>query len=408
MRWSLLLTALVLCGSSAARAADPDPADLLLRNTRPFAFDDTSVSGPGWDLLASATSNSQFVLLGEFHEDALTPRFARALYRSLNRAHGFSRLALEQDPLAMQQACAPGRRGDIEAVAAFAKRYPTLFEFASDPDLAFIADACALGAGPEPVWGLEQALGATLYLEDLEKLAPPQAKALATGLLADARRVEATRAGYTKFLHDDPAVQGRLEALQRAFAAKPGSRADLLLSALVRSAEIFGYDRRAGAGEWVGLFNNTEREAEFKRNFVARYREASAGGVAPRVLFKFGAWHMYRGLSPSGAFPIANMAHELAIVEGRDAYGLLVLPGSAAWSEIDAWMKPLLPAARPTQPSLVDLRALRPYQRLFRVQVPEKDQVQIRALINGFDAIVILPEGPEAERTLTGFPKLGG
>ena len=32
---------------------------------------------------------------------------------------------------------------------------------------------------------------------------------------------------------------------------------------LVRSAEIFGYDRR-GSTEWVGLFNNTEREANFK------------------------------------------------------------------------------------------------------------------------------------------------
>jgi hypothetical protein len=405
----LFLTAVAVSGALAARAADPDPAELLVRNSRAFAFDDASVSGPGWELLARATSSSQFVLLGEFHEDAQTPRFARALYRSLNRAHGFSRLALEQDPLAMQLACAPGRRGDVEAVAGLARRYPTLFEFTSDPDLAFIADACALGQGPEPVWGIEQALGATLYLEELEKLAPgPQARALATELLADARRVEATRAGYTKFLHDDPAVQGRLEALQRAFAASPGSRAGSLLSALVRSAEIFGYDRRAGAGEWVGLFNNTEREAEFKRNFVARYREASAGGAPPRVMFKFGAWHMYRGLSPSGAFPIANLAHELAIVEGRDAYGLLVLPGNAPWSEIDAWMKPLLPAARPTQPSLVDLRALRPYQRLFRVQVPERDQVQIRALINGFDAIVILPEGPEAERKLTGFPKLGG
>jgi hypothetical protein len=91
-----------------------------------------------------------------------------------------------------------------------------------------------------------------------------------------------------------------------------------------------------------------------------------------------------------------------------DAYGLLVVAGSTKWSEIEDWMRPLLPATRPEAPTLVDLRALRQYQRLFRLQVAEKDQWQIRDLINAFDAIVILPEGPEAEWTLTGFPKLGG
>ena len=88
------------------------------------------------------------------------------------------------------------------------------------------------------------------------------------------RAIEKTRRDYAKFLHDDPATQGRLEALQRAFGAPPGNRADFLLFGLVKSAEIFGYDRRAGAGEWVGLFNNTVREAQFKRNFMIQYREA--------------------------------------------------------------------------------------------------------------------------------------
>ena len=401
-----VLSAVLALSCVPALAADPDPAELRAQHSHSFSFDDTSVSGPGGEVLARATANSQFVLFGEAHEDAETPRLARALYRSLNRAHGFSRLALEQDPLAMQQACAPGRRGDLKALAGFARRYPTLFEFASDPDLAFIADACTVGQGADPVWGLEQALGPALYLEELETLAPePKARALAAALLAEARGLESTRKGYTKFLHDDPTIQARLEELQRAFAPRPGSRAELLLSGLVRSARIFGYDRRAGAGEWVGLFNNTEREAEFKRNFLARWREA--GPEPPRVMFKFGAWHMYRGLSPGAAFTIANFAHELAILQGRDAYGLLVLAGSTPWAEVDDWMRPLLPATRPTQPMLVDLRALLGYQRLFRLKVAEKDQAQIRALMNGFDGLVILPEGPEAEHKLTGFPKLG-
>ena len=125
------------------------------------------------------TANSQFVLLGEGHDDKLTPIFAEALYLSLQPAHGFDRLALEQDPVAMELACAPERKGKAKAVADLAKRYPTMFEFASDQDLTFIANACALGRGPDPVWGLEQALGSERYLEELESLAPgPTVKAL--------------------------------------------------------------------------------------------------------------------------------------------------------------------------------------------------------------------------------------
>ena len=95
----------------------------------------------------------------------------------------------------------------------------------------------------------------------------------------------------------------------------------------MRSAEIFGYNRRAGAGEFVGLFNNTEREVEFKHHFRRQYGEALREGGPPKVLFKFGTWHMYRGRSPGSAFTIGNHAHEVAIFGGKDAYGILVLPG---------------------------------------------------------------------------------
>ena len=407
----LLLPGLAVIAGSAllSPAADPNPADLLARNTHPLSFDGGEVSGPGAEVIKRETANSQFVLLGEGHDDKLTPIFAEALYRTLKRSHGFDRLALEQDPVAMELACAPERRGNPRAVADLAKRYPTMFEFASDQDLTFIANACALGRAPNPVWGLEQALGSERYLEELEGLAPsPAVKALVLETLAEVRRVEKTRTDYAHFLHDDPETQGRLEALRQAFAAKPGSRAELLLRGLVRSAEIFGYDRRAGTGELVGLFNNPEREVEFKFHFRRQYAEALKQGGEPKILFKFGSWHMYRGRSPGTAFTIANHAHEVAIFNGKDAYGIMVLPGQTSWSDLEAWLKPLVPAVKPTVPTLIDLRALRGAQRLFRLQVEEKDQPQIRDLMNAFDALVILPDGPPATWTLTGFPKLGG
>ena len=397
----------LLASVSLASAEDPDFVALLARNSHPFSFDDSSLSGPGWEVLKSATANSQFVLLGEGHDDKLTPIFAGALYVALNRVHGFDRLVVEQDPVAMELACAPERKGNVKAVAELSAVIPP--SSSSRP-----TRTCPSSPGPAPSDGARRRLGSRAgsrlrALSGGARRPRSERGGQAPGGRApgEARSIEKTRRDYPKFLHDDPRAQGRLEALQRAFGPPPGSRADFLLFGLVKSAEIFGYDRRAGAGEWVGLFNNTVREAQFKRNFMIRYRDAVKEGPAPRMLFKFGSWHMYHGRSPGGAFTIGNLAHELAISAGLDAYGVLLLPGSTNWGELDEWLKPLLPSARPEQPTLVDLRALRPYQRLYRQQVAEKDQWQLRDVINAFDAIVVLPDGPEAEWTLTGFPKLG-
>lgn len=136
------------------------------------------------------------------------------------------------------------------------------------------------------------------------------------------------------------------------------------------------------------------------------HRSVALGDALPKALFKFGDEHMYHGLNPIQAFPLGNFAHEFAIANGHDAYSMAVLPlGSySKWSDIPDWLLPLLPPASPAHPVLIDLKALRPYQKLFRAKVPEKEQWQMRVFINGYDAIVVLPDSRKADMTLTGFP----
>jgi hypothetical protein len=123
-------------------------------------------------------------------------------------------------------------------------------------------------------------------------------------------------------------------------------------------------------------------------------------------MFKFGDVHMFHGLDPVMAFPIGNLAHEFAIINGMDAYSIDVLPlgAYAKWSDLPAWLLPLLPASAPKSEVMIDLRALRPYQKLFRAKVAEKDQWEFRAFINGYDAVVLLPDSRKADMKLTGFP----
>jgi hypothetical protein len=385
---------------------EPDLAALVAQASYPLSFTNGRLSGAGQAHLLHELASAQFVLLGESHYDHDTPLFAQALYRDLNGKLGFHHLVVEQDPIAIEDALKAGARGNASAIAEIAKRDPYLFGFASDQDLQLLADVGRLDQGPDTIWGLEQAQGTTRYLKELIDLAgTPALRAECARLLDDARKIEMDRGPHGDYL-SEPDAYAQMQTLRTHFTPAAGSRAEKLLDGLVISAEIYSYYRRAEAGEYVGFFNNTVRESLFKREFVADYTHAVAHGEAlPKAMFKFGDVHMFHGLDPVMAFPIGNFAHEFAISHGLNAYGIDILPlgAYAQWSDLPAWLLPLLPASAPNREVLIDLRALRPYQRLFRAKVADKDQWEFRAFINGYDALLLLPNSRKADMTLTGF-----
>ncbi len=399
----MAIAACFIAQGGLAQSEPPRIADLVAENSHPFAYSSTTLSGPGAEVMLRAFGGAQFVLLGEDHMDHATPIFAGALFRTLHEGFGFRHLVVEQDPVAIVAALGPDVRGRPERLAALAKRYPSLFEFDSDEDLTLLAEVGARVPGPDAIWGVEQATGATRYLEELVTLAPtPKARGRAQEVLEAARAADPGPRYSVNWLASAMAP-GEIAELEALYAADAGSRAQRLLTGLARSSEIFGYYRRAEAGEFVGLYNNTVREAELKDNFLERYRTVAGQGGAPKAMFKFGANHLYHGKNPTQAFPIGNLAHELAIVNGSSAVGLYVIPlgeGYRTLADSPAWLRALLPVAAPEVPTLIDLRPLRPYQRLFRDAVEPADVWEQRALLHGFDAIVLLPGSRPATRKL--------
>ena len=387
----------------------PNPRELVAEHSLVFSYSESAseseLSGPGGDFLRAQTANSQFVLLGEVHSDHAVPLFAGALYQMLHDTHAFRYLVVEQDPIAIEAALAPALRGKVDGLAALSKRYPSLFEFDSDEDLELLARVGRLENNADAIWGVEQTTGAIRYLEELVGLAPDTVARNQAQALLDAARAADHEPKYSVNWLVAASTPAAIATLAEAYAAKPNSRAARLLSGLAKSSEIFGYYRRAEAGEFVGLYNNTVREDLLKANFLERYRAASAHATTPRAMFKFGSNHLYHGRNPTQAFPIGNLAHELAIVDGMQAYGLYVValgPDYTSYKDFPNWIHPLLPASEPTVPTLVDLHALRPYQRLFRELVTPADQWQLGDLINGYDALVVLPGSRPATRQLDG------
>ena len=386
----------------------PDLAAVLRDNTRPFTLTpERTITGPGAEFLSRATADTQFVVFGEDHHDRDTPLLASAIYKLLKEEHGYAHAVVEQDPLGVEMMLDPAVRGDAKRMAEALRRYPTAIGFASDQDLQFLADAANATTGANAIWGIEQVQSATRHLEELERFAPDaRRKQAVAAILHVAREKESDRTKIGEFLFKDPTILSRLEELKKTFAAKPGPKADALLTALVKSAEIYSYYRRSEAGEFVGLYNNTVREEWLKRGFLERYRAVAKGGKLPKAFFKFGSWHMLRGRNPGGAWTISNLAHEFAIANGKQAYGIDVVAfgGYTAYADAPPWLRPLLPPTAPETPVLVDLKPLRPLGRFFAEQVEEKYRQRLRDEIHGFEALIVLPNSAKATWDLTGFP----
>ena len=396
----------LLIGLASIGLSGTSFADDRAGATYPFRWTDHDLIGPGADRLRAFARNAQFVLIGEEHHDRDTPLFARALYDVLHREDGFSHLVVEQDPVGIELALAPGQRGSAAAIGNKLRTWPTLLGFASDQDLALLADAGAAVDGPNAIWGLEQAQSPVRYLEELVVLAPAGAvRGEVARLLARAHDEERTRADFAKFLAYDRQTLPDLQRLAAAWQPLKGSRAQTLLDGLLKSAEIYDYYVRAQTEhdpEFTYL-NGTVREAWLKAQFTRDYR---AVGGEPKALFKFGDNHIRRGVGSTGAWTLGTFIADLATYDGMQAYSILVAPigGDVPdWRHLPAEMVPLLPAERPAGPTLIDLTALRPRAQEYIDAAPVAAREATRELLFGFDAIVVLPDSRHATWKLTGF-----
>jgi hypothetical protein len=140
-----------------------------------------------------------------------------------------------------------------------------------------------------------------------------------------------------------------------------------------------------------GYASNREREENMKDLFMRGYRRAVAvGEPMPRVLLKFGHWHLYRGRSPGSVLSLGNFVSQLAKSNGKQSFHLAVIINNPAGGfravKPDSWLKPLADAAPVGQWTVMDLRPVRDcwFAGKFKLR-PE-----LKELILGFDAALMM------------------
>jgi hypothetical protein len=376
--YTRIISSLFFLGSSviAQQAPTPTPTpslldldSLLKAHSHQLRNADGGINDAGFAFLLREIGDAQIVAIAEEHNVEEIPDFATRLFTKLHDSLGFDYFADEQDAYTLRLLSAPARRGNTDSVIALACRWPTALTFATDEEMRMLADIARTShARGNPLWGLDQAFGATHFLVRLRELAPDNAARSAVDTLArhaeSFERVRFFDSGSKHYM-SQVATEAEFAHLDSVFHPRPGSEAAWLINALIRSAHIYtAYYLAVDKGLPTAWENAWSRERYLKERFTEEYRLAvSRGDTLPRVLIKAGHWHIHRGLYPGSMAPtLGNFASEVAQFNGKQSYvittGITGPPGQ--WRQYKGAIARVVPASDWT---LVDLRALRPFAR---------------------------------------------
>lgn len=192
-----------------------------------------------------------------------------------------------------------------------------------------------------------------------------------------------------------------------ALLQQGGSReAQSLFWSLVESHEI----NRTSPADYG---NARRRERLMKTLFAANYARAATAALPPKVLLKFGGYHVYRGLNPVHGSGIGNYVAEFAEAQGAQSLLIHLVPvkGSAPifprvgqpaqlrpFNHEDEpgyrYLQTLFSNRLPTDWTMFDLRPLRhDFNALVGAANPD-----LATLVFGVDILVMVPEGtPSSE-----------
>jgi hypothetical protein len=352
---------------------------------------DGRLAGPAADWFHAEAAKAQFFFLGEEHDVREIPILAGAIWRELVPL-GYKHVAIEAGPWLGDRLDHFARFGDRSALAQFeAATWPRLPNNSVPPnsreDLEFYE---LLGKISSPhrssdaplIWGLDVEYRATPLLRRLSELSPNAAmRRRADAVLA---RVTAAEKAGTR---DTGAFRAEIKELTRLMPAPPGSELFQILDAL----------------NWRAL-KPAEREDRWLRAelFERQFDTAKKKGeAAPRVMFRFGAYHAARGLmrdfgGPTFANYIAGRAGmertTMLNVAFINCEGLATgtFPRPCTWEEEEA-LKPFRAAAAGRW-TLFDVRNLRPLIRRVRLNALQAypEGWPYWNLIMSFDAVVLL------------------
>jgi hypothetical protein len=393
--------------AQAALAAEPSPDEIrkqfqetIAASRLPIEVRDGRLSGPGAAFVQAHADEAQFVLLGEEHGVATIADTVRMVFADLN-PRGYRHFAIEVDPWMTARLEATLRAGGMKALVAFLRREEAklsipFYNWSSEAALA-AAVVRANGDATPALWGLDQLFigAAGVLLGDVAAQASNvEARTLAQALAGRAK-------GNLQFLGE--VDLGELQKLRSLLEAESDRALAELVDGMILSGRIY---QPFVTGKGLSVYAaNLERENLMKRLFLARFKEAEMrDGTSPKVLFKFGANHVMRGLSTTHVPSLGNFVADFALARGAQTFSVLLLcgPGTKAGDfqgnegdcaySVPAAFPDLVAHVDAKQPTLFDLRVWKDKPRRWAHLSPD-----VRELIWAYDAVLFVPNGKPAK-----------
>jgi len=295
----ILMTAGLRPGSSLSEQPVPQPPPAerfqtkLLENRYALSERGGQLSGSGAEVLRSAIAQSRFVLLGEEHGVTQTSELMTAVCKAAG-PQPFRTMAVEEGPLVAAELEGWARQPDgLARLAAFEKKFPYSINVYTAREEFDMLQQCARAGGSDfHLWGLNQeGLNAGGLI--LSRVLATQPGGQARAAIQELHRKNDD--GYRKALQSDSIIDFFMIAAEdkeladaAALTRSDGSpEARSLFASLVESHEI----NRAPPAAYG---NARHRERLMKTLFAADYEKAARGEAGPpRVLLKFGAYHVY-------------------------------------------------------------------------------------------------------------------
>jgi hypothetical protein len=365
-------------------------------------FDGEAFSGPAWDRLVREGEAAQFFLIGEEHGIAENPQLAAQLFSTLSD-RDYARFAIEISPTMawlLDEALASNGLGGLRELYAQPGGEPAFFGMAEEAQMLATVRA-AVPAGEQVLWGTDYEVAGDRQLikllETADKPAAAEAELKKLAGASHASWAEYAETGSPRYIFSfagDPALVAAL----RERWPDPDARSATILNTLETTLAVNKLWVQGKAWE-----SNQRRAALMRENFLRYWRVEQQRGEAPKVMAKYGASHMVRGLSQTEVYDLGTLLPEIAAMMGRHSFSLMVVPGAGSmvaglnpstWSYeprpagggyVDG-IEPLTAAAFDDTYTLIDLAALRPIAGMDRARLDE----ELFRIIHGFDMLLVM------------------
>ena len=383
-------------------------AEKLTESRSQLTIEGVRMTGTGGDLLRSALTDAQYVLIGEDHATAQIPAFTSAVCAILG-PQGFHTMAVEAGPMAasiVQQGI--GRDDRRELISVSERKYPDSIAFFNLQEELDMVTSCAKSASGKTfrLWGLDQEfMGSTgMTMNRILETHPKREAAVAAQRILDENNLAAEKAAKSGNPNELMMMSGsddEFTRLNEMLQKEVNLEAKRLMQGLMVSRQIYKDNASAPRD------SNRERALLMKQTFTQYYEAADkADDSRPKVLLKFGDWHLYKGFNPLQNNDIGNFVTELADAHGTKALHIMILAVKGTRLRFAGIGRPYAPESFKILDD-DDYKFMKPFVEnagndgwtvfdLSKLRSSSISDPNVQRLVLGYDLLVLIPEATAA------------